>query len=486
MAVVSRYPRTGDGSSSQRSAPPGAASPFNSWTRVLQGTTECRSRFGKHADQTLQDVSTPLGRRYLLDASREREPDMDAIYRHCCGLDVHKRTVVACLITPGPDGQPTKAIRTFGTMTADLLALSDWLLGAGCTHVAMESTGVYWKPVWNLLEDSLTLLLANARHLKAVPGRKTDVRDCEWIADLLQHGLLQGSFVPDRGQREVRELTRYRISLVRERTAEANRLQKTLEGANIKLASVATDILGKSGRAMLAALVAGTTDPAAMAQLARGRLREKLPALEQALVGRFSAHQQVLVAQQLTHIDFLDDAIERVSAEIADRLAPVADALTRLDTIPGIGQHVAEALIAEIGTDMSRFPTAHHLASWAGMCPGNHESAGKRYSGKTRKGSPWLRALLVQAAHAAGRTKNTYLSAQYRRLTARRGTKKAAVAVGHTILVIAYHLLQRGTVYADLGAHYFDERHSDVVERGLIGRLQRLGYTVSRDPVAAA
>jgi transposase len=410
---------------------------------------------------------------------------MDVIYPRCCGLDVHKRGVVACLITPGPEGAPTKEVRVFGTMTDDLLGLSDWLAATGCTHVAMESTGVYWKPVYNLLEDGFALLLVNARHVKAVPGRKTDAKDCEWLADLLRHGLLQASFVPDRPQRELRELTRYRASLVRERTAAANRLQKTLEGANIKLASVATDILGKSGREILAALVAGATDPAALSQLAKGRLREKLPELERALAGRCGPHQRFLIAQQVAHVDFLDASIEQVSAEVAERLRPDDEALANLDTIPGIGRRVAEALVAEIGTDMGRFPTARHLAAWAGMCPGNHESAGKRQSGKTRKGSPWLRALLVQAAHAAARTKGTYLAAQYRRLAARRGTSRAAVAVGHTILVIAYHMLTEGTTYHDLGPNYFDQHDRQQVERRLVHRLHDLGYRVTLEPLAA-
>jgi transposase len=411
---------------------------------------------------------------------------MEVIYARCCGLDIHKQTVVACVIVPGPERQPRKEVRTFGTMTADLLALSDWLAAQGVTHVALESTGVYWKPVWNVLEGSFELLLANARHIKAVPGRKTDVRDCEWIADLLRHGLLKASFVPDRGARELRELTRYRTSLVRERTAAANRLQKTLEGANIKLAAVATDILGKSGREILAALVAGSTDAAALAQLAKGRLREKLPALERALVGRFGAHQRFLVAQQLAHLDFLDAAIAEVSAEVAERLRPFEDALTRLDTIPGIGRYVAETLVAEIGTDMSRFPSAAHLASWAGMCPGNNESGGKRRRGKTRKGSPWLRALLVQAAHAAARKKDTYLAAQYRRLAARRGASKAAIALGHTILVIAYYLLRRGTEYQELGPRYFDEHDRQAVERRLVRRLEALGNKVTLEPAHPA
>jgi len=409
---------------------------------------------------------------------------MDVVYERCCGLDVHKTSVVACLLISRSAGEPVRTVRTFGTMTGDLLALADWLAAAGCTHVAMESTGVYWKPLWNLLEDGFELLLVNPRHIKAVPGRKTDVTDAEWIADLLRHGLLRASYVPNRPQRELRELTRYRTSLVRERTAAANRLQKTLEGANIKLASVATDILGKSGREILAALVAGETDGATLAQLAQGRLREKLPQLEQALVGCIGPHQRFLVAEHLAHIDFLEAAIDRVSAEIAERLRPCAEAVARLDTIPGIGPYLAEALIAEIGTDMSRFPTAAHLASWAGMCPGNHESAGKRRSGKTRKGSPWLRALLVQAAHAGARKKDTYLGAQYRRLAARRGKSRAAVAVGHAILIIAYHLLRDGTDYHDLGPRYFDERDRRAVERRLVHRLEGLGYTVSLQPAA--
>jgi transposase len=407
---------------------------------------------------------------------------MEVIYERCCGLDIHKRTVVACLITPGPAGAAQKAIRTFGTMTKDLLALADWLAGAGCTHVAMESTGVYWRPIYNLLEERFRLVLANAHHIKAVPGRKTDVRDCEWIADLLRHGLLRASFVPARPQRELRELTRYRTTLVQERTAAVNRLQKTLEGANIKLAAVATDIMGVSGRQILRTLIAGEREPAALAELAKGALRRKIPQLQEALDGRLGPHQRFLIAEQLAQVDFLDESIARVSAEIAERLAPEQEALARLDTIPGIGPWLAEALVSEIGTDMTRFASAAHLASWAGMCPGNNESAGKRKSGKTRKGSPWLRTLLVQAAHAAARTKDTYLAAQYRRLAARRGKHKAAVAVGHTILVIVYQLLRRGTDYQELGPRYFDQHDRQAVERRLIRRLEALGNKVTLEP----
>jgi transposase len=423
---------------------------------------------------------------------------IEVVYPRCAGLDVHKRVVVACALVPGPDGRVTKALQTFGTMADDLLALGDWLLARGVTHVALESTGVYWHPIWNLLEGlegpegRLTLLLVNAQHVKRVPGRKTDVADAEWLADLLRHGLLRGSFVPDRGQRDLRALTRYRTSLVRERADAANRLQKTLEGANVKLASVAADILGKSGRAMLDALVAGgaqAADPHALANLAQRRLRQKLPELERALTvhGQFGAHQRFLVAQQLAHIDFLDAAIARISAEIRERLRPFDATLARLDTIPGVGRTTAEALLAELGTEMTRFPTAKHLASWAGMCPGNKESAGKRLSGKTRKGNPWLRALLVEAAHGAARTRGTYLQAQYRRLATRRGAKRAALAVGHTLLVIVYHLLSDpdGTMeYHDLGATYFDERDRATVQRRLIRRLEALGHTVTLSPLS--
>jgi transposase len=411
---------------------------------------------------------------------------VDVLYTHCCGLDVHKRTVVACLVTPGPTGQPVKTVRTFGTMTDELLTLADWLAAADCAHVAMESTGVYWQPIYNLLEDRFHLLLVNARHIKAVPGRKTDVRDCEWLADLLRHGLLKASFVPERPQRELRELTRYRLALVQARTAEANRLQKTLESANIKLAAVATDILGASGRQMLNALVAGTTDPEALAECAKGALRSKIPQLQQALVGRVGAHQRFLIAEHLAQLDSLEASIARVSTEIAERLRPLQETIARLDTIPGIGCYLAEALVAEIGTDMTRFASAAHLASWAGMCPGNNESAGKRRSGKTRKGNPWLRALLVQAAHAAARRKNTYFAAQYARLAARRGKKRAAVAVGHTILIVVYHVLQRGTEYQELGPHWFDQQDRHAVERRLVRRLEALGHKVTLEPADPA
>jgi transposase len=405
---------------------------------------------------------------------------MEVVYPRCCGLDVHKKVVVACCITPGPSGGAQKDVQSFGTMTEDILALADWLTSHRVTHVAMESTGSYWQPIWNLLEGSFELLLVNAQHVKAVPGRKSDVRDSEWIADLLRHGLLKGSFVPDRPQRELRELTRYRTSLVQERSAEINRLQKVLEGANIKLAAVASNIMGKSARQMLEALAAGSSDTTALADLARGRLREKIPQLQQALVGQFRAHQRFVVAQQLAHIDFLDESIEQVSTEIAERLRPFDDMVARLDTIPGVGRTTAEVVLAEVGTNVARFPTAGHLASWAGMCPGQHESAGKRLSGKTRKGNKALRAALVEAAQPAGRTKDTYLSAHYHRLIVRKGRKKTMVAVGHTILVIIYHLLQQpDSVYQDLGPDFYAQRNQEATKRHHVRQLEAAGYQVS-------
>jgi transposase len=408
---------------------------------------------------------------------------MEVVYERCCGLDVHKKSVVACLITPSPDGKPIKETRSFGTMTEDIVSLCEWLDEAGCTVVAMESTGVYWKPIYNIMEGLFELLLVNAQSIKAVPGRKTDIKDAEWIADLLRHGLLKGSFVPDRERRELRELTRYRTSLIQERAAELNRLQKVLEGANIKLASVASDIDGVSARAMLERLVAGSTDASAIADLAKGRMREKIPELEKALSGRFGAHQRFLVAQQLVHLDTLDELIERVSAEIRERMRPFEEAITRLDTIPGVGRETAEVIVAEIGVDMSRFPTGGHLSSWAGLAPGNNLSAGKSKSGRTRKGDKWLRTALVQAAKAATKSKKSYLSSQYHRLASRRGKNKATIAVAHSILVIAYHLLRRRENYRDLGALYFDQRNQDRVRQRLVNRLQSLGYNVTLEPI---
>jgi transposase len=410
---------------------------------------------------------------------------MDVIYACCCGLDIHKKTVVACLMTSAEGQPPLKEVRTFRTMTAELLLLADWLQAAGCTHVAMESTGVYWRPVYNLLEGLFILLVVNAQHIKAVPGRKTDVKDAEWIAELLRHGLLRGSFIPAKPQRELRELTRHRTTLVQDRARVINRVQAVLEDANIKLASVVTDIRGVSARAMLEALIAGQRDVTALADLARGRLRSKRAQLEDALQGYFTPHHSFLLTEYFSQMDYLDDAIDRVSAVIAQRLAAEQEAIALLDTIPGVSQRTAEILLAEIGTDMTRFPSAKHLASWAGMCPGNYESGGKRLSGKTRKGSRWLRQVLVEAAHVAAKTKQTYLAAQYKRIAARRGKKRALIALGHTILVIVYTLLTRKQPYQDLGAAYFDSLEQQRVERRLVRRLERLGYRVSLQPNVA-
>lgn len=408
---------------------------------------------------------------------------MEVVYECCCGLDVHKKSVTACLLR-GSGSQRRQELRTFGTTTRELLALGDWLRGVGCTHVAMESTGVYWKPVFQVLEGECAIVLANAQHLKHVPGRKTDVQDAVWIADLLQHGLLRGSFVPPQDQRDLRELTRYRTSLVRERARAANRLQKVLEDAQIKVGNVLSDVLGVSGRAILTALAEGETDAQRLAGLARGRARDKKAALVEALQGRVRAPHRFLLREQLAHVKALDEAIERVTAEVERLLAPFELALGLLDTIPGIDRVNAQVLLAEVGADLARFPSAGHLASWAGLCPGHNESAGKRRSGKTRKGSPWLRHALIQAAHGASHTKHTYLVAQYRRVASRRGKKRALVAVAHSILVIAYYVLTRQEPYRELGATYFDQRDRDGVSRRLTRRLERLGYRVTLERAA--
>jgi len=467
---------------------------------------------------------------------------MKILYERCCGIDVHKKMVVVCLLLLDAQGRQSKEMRTYRTVTRELLLLRDWLVAQGCQQVAMEATGVYWKPVMNVLEGHVGVLVVNAQHIKAVPGRKTDVRDAEWIAELLQHGLLSGSFIPPRDQREVRELTRYRSSLVQERARTVNRLQKTLEETNIKLGDVATDILGKSARAMLEGLLAGQSDPEQLAGLARGRLKAKRGELAEALVGTLQAHHRFLLQEHLAHIDQLDQAIGRVTREIGARLtpepppdlpaetddaslpvasqaddsvpaaSPAADpssvlgtceaddstaqtspasltwdlAIVLLCSIPGISRRAAEAILAEIGRDMTRFPSAHHLASWAGMCPGNHESAGKRLSGRTRKGSPWLRTMLVEVAHAAAHSKHTALSAQYHRIAARRGAKRATIALGHTILVIIYHVLQEQTPYREFANPDLTDEQRQVLQKRLLRRLEKLGFHVEVQPPSHA
>jgi transposase len=399
---------------------------------------------------------------------------MQVMYERCAGLDVHKKTVVGCVVTP--DGQET---RTFSTMTVDLLGLSDWLLACGCTHVAMESTGDYWKPVFNMLEGTFEVLLVNAQHVKAVPGRKTDVKDAAWLAELLQHGLLRASFIPPVAQRELRDLTRYRSTFIRERSTLVNRVQKLLEDANIKLAAVASDIMGVSARAMLAALLAGHADPHALADLAKGRLRSKRDQLAQALDGRVKPHHRFVLTELLCQIDSLDETIARFDTQIQEISTPFEAAIGLLDTIPGVARPTAEMIVAEIGTDMSRFPSADHLASWAGVSPGNHESAGKRTSGKTHKGNRFLRTVLVQAAHAAARTRSTYLSAQYRRLATRRGKKRAIMAVAHSMLIMAYYMIQRQEPYREAGGDFFDRLQPEDTARRLVKRLEHLGYQVT-------
>lgn len=404
---------------------------------------------------------------------------MQVVHDRCCGLDVHKRTVVACVLWTDECGAVRQQVRTFPTMTGDLLRLSDWLVQHGVQHVVMESTGIFWRPVYNLLEEGRTITLVNAQHVKAVPGRKTDVRDSEWLADLLRHGLVQPSFIPPAPIRELREITRYRASLVAQHTAEVNRLHKVLETANLKLSSVATDVLGVSGRHMLAAIIAGEADAGTLAELALGKLRAKLPELRRALDGRVKAHHRLLIEQILTHLDFLEAAVRDLEAEITRLLAPYAEATTLLLTIPGIGALVAATIVAEIGADMTRFPSAKHLASWAGVCPGNNQSGGRRRPSKPTKGDTWLRAMLGEAAWALSRTKDNYLAAQYHRLARRRGKPKALMALAHSLLVVIYHVLRTKTPYKDLGADYFDKLDADRLQRHHVHRLEQLGYNVT-------
>ena len=411
---------------------------------------------------------------------------MQVVHERCAGLDVHKRTVVACVLLTQPDGSVQREVRTFSTMTVELIALGDWLETLQVTVVALESTGVYWQPVFNLLEDGRTMILVNPRHMRAVPGRKTDVKDSEWLADLLRHGLLQPSFIPPAPIRELRELTRYRKGLVQQRAHEANRLQKILESANLKLAAVATDVLGRSGRLMLEALLGGESDPAVLAELARGRMRSKLPQLRQALEGRLLAHHRLLLQQLLAHIDFLEQSLAIVQAEIERCLAPFGQAVALAQTLPGIAETAATAIIAELGTDMSRFASDKHLASWAGVCPGNKQSGGKRLSGATTHGNPYLRAVLGEVAWAISHTKDNYLSAQFHRIARRRGKQKAVMAVAHSVLVILYHMLKDNRPYSDLGADYFDQLDRTRIERHHVRRLEELGYTVTLTPAPAA
>jgi transposase len=412
---------------------------------------------------------------------------MDRFVERCAGLDVHKDTVVATVRAPAPDGQRQQETRTFQTTTRGLVTLADWLASFGVTLVGMESTGCYWKPVYYLLEERFECWLLNAQHLRNVPGRKTDVKDAEWICQLVEHGLVRPSFVPPKPIRELRDLTRYRKAQIEERSREVQRLDKVLQDAGIKVSSVASETLGVSVRRMLDALVAGTHDPEVLAELARGRLRQKLPALREALSGRFrSEHHGLLVGQILAHIDYLDETIAFLSERVEQVIAPFSRQRELLQTIPGVARLGAEVLIAEIGVDMTAFPSDAHLASWAGQCPGNHQSAGKRRSGRPHKGSKWLHKTLTECAKAAARSKGTYLSAKYSRLRGRRGPGKATGALRHSILIAAYHILERGVPYQELGVDYFDQRRSlQQRTKRLVRQLQQLGHNVTLEPLAA-
>lgn len=409
---------------------------------------------------------------------------MEIIVQRCAGLDVHKKTVTACIRVARQGAKVASETRTFGTTTRELIALRCWLGEQGVTQAAMESTGVYWKPVWNVLEGNVHLMLVNARHVRNVPGRKTDVNDAQWLAQLLQAGLLSPSYVPERIQRELRDLTRHRTTLRQDQARVINRIQKILEDANIKLASVASDIMGVSGRNMIRAMARGAEDPRELANLARRQLRKKIPQLTEALHGTLTDHHRRMLGRLMKQIDFLDEQIADVTADIEAKLAEDEDLVERLDTIPGVDRETAQVLLAEIGKDMSRFPSSAHLCSWATLCPGNHESAGKRKKGTTRRGNRWLKGALTQSAWAAQRTKGTYVSVLFQRIKRRRGAKRAVIAVAHSLLVAAYHIIRDHQPYDDPGANYLDQLEPNRLTRSLVKRLEKLGHKVILTPAA--
>jgi len=412
--------------------------------------------------------------------------EIEVIVERCAFLDVHRDTVMACARTPDGSGGRREEVLEFGTTTSQLLLLADWLAERQVSLVGMEATGVYWKPVHWVLEASVPeVWVINARHMRNVPGRKTDVADSIWGASLLEHGLVRPSFIPPEPFRALRDLTRYRKSVIEERARESQRLHKVLEDAGVKLSSVASSVLTKSGREMIEALIAGERDSEVLAEIAKGVMRKKIPRLVDAMAGRFNEHHALLCQAMLARIDQADATVEILTGRIGDLLDPYDGAVSLLVTIPGVSFRTAQVILAEIGTDMSRFPTAGHLASWAGMCPGNNESAGKHRSGRTRHGSKWLRKALIEAAHAAGRSKDTYLAAQYAQLRTRRGSQRAAVAVGHSILVIAWHLLSTGEPYSDLGGDYFDKHRNNAArQRRLVAQLEAMGHHVTLEPAA--
>jgi transposase len=451
-------------------------------TGSTQGRLDVQGMLHRVWPRDLVALQGVVYHRYRRGPRSLEDLSMRIVHPICAGMDVHKNSVSVCLVVNTPDGERRQELRRFGTMTRDLLALSDWLKEHGCRIVAMESTGVYWKPIFNILEAEFEVMLVNPTHFKNVPGRKTDAKDSEWLAELLEHGLLKASFVPAQEIRDLREVTRYRRRLVQTRTSEIQRVQKTLEGCNIKLASVATDLRGVSARSILEALLSGKKTPKEMAELTKGRLRQKRGQMEAALEGTIRPHQAWLIAQIVEHLDVLEENIAECDTKVEEMCRPFQEQLKLLDTVPGVNERAAQDIIAEVGVEMTPFKDQKHLCSWAALCPGNHESAGKRKSGRTRKGNQWLRTALVQCAHAAAHTKQTYLSSLYRRFT-RKGVNKASIVVAHSILEAIYFILRDGVPYQELGAEHFEESHKERAIYHHLKRLKALGVDLFAEQV---